>query len=114
MGPNSSTYEEFNESDELRCISSFSDDDDDNGGKKKKKIKWLEFNNTVDMEDPKFELGMPFSFAEAVKNAVKQHSIKHGKQLKLKVERTKVRAKCRDGCKWTLYASLCKVIPLCK
>lgn len=65
-----------------------------------------EFNNTVDMEDPKFELGMLFSSVEAVKNAVKQHSIKHGKQLKLKVERTKVRAKCRGGCKWTLYASV--------
>ena len=70
--------------------------------KKKKNIKWLESNNTVDMEDPKFELSMLSCSAEAIK----QHSIKHGKQLKLKIKTTNVRAKCRDGFKWTLYASV--------
>lgn len=59
-------------------------------------MSWPAFNNEVDMDDSQFKLGMLFRSSEQVANAIKQHTIKHGKQVKFKVcEKTRVRAICR-------------------
>ena len=47
--------------------------------------KFQEFREDTDMADPKFKLGMVFSSGAVFKNAVREYSIKAGKELKFKV-----------------------------
>ncbi|KAI8530241.1 hypothetical protein RHMOL_Rhmol11G0040900 [Rhododendron molle] len=58
------------------------------------------------MGNPVFEVGMEFKTHAQFRDAVKEHSIKGGKEITfLKSYRDKVRAKCRVGCPWLIYAS---------
>ncbi|KAI8530409.1 hypothetical protein RHMOL_Rhmol11G0056100 [Rhododendron molle] len=58
------------------------------------------------MGNPVFEVGMEFKTHAQFRDAVKEHSIKGGKAITFfKSDRDKVRAKCRDGCPWLIYAS---------
>ncbi|KAH7861322.1 hypothetical protein Vadar_024596 [Vaccinium darrowii] len=57
------------------------------------------------MEDPSFQLGMKFSSTNDFKDAIRQHAIKHQRNVKLaKNDKLRVRAKCQKGCPWEVYA----------
>ncbi|KAH7847383.1 hypothetical protein Vadar_025501 [Vaccinium darrowii] len=81
----------------------YSSSDDDNA--KVKEYQFKKFRSEHHMEDPPFELGMKFSSATALKDAVKQHAIKHRRNVKLvKNDKLRVRARCQKGCPWEIYA----------
>ncbi|KAF7153831.1 hypothetical protein RHSIM_Rhsim01G0063200 [Rhododendron simsii] len=91
------------DSDELLSGQSSSDEE---GGSKRDKKKYTVFNEKTEMGNPVFEVGMEFKTHAQFRDAVKEHSIKGGKEITfLKSDRDKVRAKCRDGCPWLIYAS---------
>ncbi|KAM7510789.1 hypothetical protein LguiB_009664 [Lonicera macranthoides] len=88
-----------NNCDELRSLC----DLDDEGGENPT---YPVFNTKNDMSDPVFKLGMIFKDRKEVKEAIKVYSIKHGKEIKFKKnESSRIRAVCRDGCPWLLFAS---------
>lgn len=52
---------------------------------------------------------MLFSTHEHMSAAIRHHSIKHGKQIKItNNEKTIMKAICREGCKWTINGSSMK------
>ncbi|KAH7832980.1 hypothetical protein Vadar_001984 [Vaccinium darrowii] len=64
------------------------------------------FNEQFDMGNPVFIRGMEFKTHSLFRDAVKEYAIKHGKQIGfLKSDREKVRAVCKKGCPWEIYAS---------
>ncbi|KAL3744004.1 hypothetical protein ACJRO7_013281 [Eucalyptus globulus] len=65
-----------------------------------------EFNAEVDMENPTFKLGMCFSNAKEFREAVRNHAIKNGRNVRfVKNTPNKLRAMCSEGCGWLIYAS---------
>lgn len=64
------------------------------------------FKPEADMEDPRFTRGQYFNSAKEFKDAVKQHAIKHQRNVKLvKNDKRRVRAKCESPCEWLVYAA---------
>lgn len=65
------------------------------------------FNKRADILDPRFELGMCFPDNVTFREAVRQHSIKQGRQVVFTVNhKNKVQAKCKhESCSWMIYAS---------
>lgn len=64
------------------------------------------FKPETDMEDPRFMKGQYFNSAKEFKEAVKQHAIKHQRNVKLvKNDKRRVRAKCESPCEWLVYAA---------
>lgn len=52
---------------------------------------------------------MLFSTHEHMSAAIRHHSIKHGKQIKINNnEKTIMKAICKEGCKWTINGSSMK------
>ena len=91
------------ESDELRSLSGSSSDNDETKHQRKKHP---QFNAKSDMVDPHFKLGMLFKNSIEFRAAVRQHAIKWGKKIRFsKNERYRIRAICRAGCDWMIYAS---------
>lgn len=71
------------------------------------KKKWPEFNKNIDMKKPVFSLGILFPSVDVLVEAIRNYAVKVGKQVNIKKkERRKVRAICKEPCKWTLYASM--------
>ena len=67
----------------------------------------VEFNDSADMRDPQFVIGMVFPTCESFKKAIKEYSIvKHRKVWLQKNYKERVRAKCSDGYPWTVFASV--------
>ena len=68
-----------------------------------------EFNEDMDMMDPKFELGMLFSSAEVLKMAIKSHAIAQRRPIvKERNMGYKVQYKCTPPCTWKIYANKCQ------
>ena len=67
-----------------------------------------EFRPDTDMAEPEFKVGLVFPNGKSFRTAVKQHSLRVGKQLWFKKNNSdKVRVQCRaSGCPFVLYASL--------
>ncbi|KAL0345388.1 UNVERIFIED_CONTAM: hypothetical protein Sradi_4370100 [Sesamum radiatum] len=65
------------------------------------------FNKRMDVEDPKFELGMCFSDTATLRQAIRQHAIVNGRDVTFTInDRHKVQAKCKhETCSWLIYAS---------
>lgn len=60
--------------------------------------------NETDMEDPRFKLGMFFSTTKDFKTTIKEHAIKHQRNVKLvKNDQRRVRARCEVPCEWEVY-----------
>ncbi|KAM7509364.1 hypothetical protein LguiA_019817 [Lonicera macranthoides] len=88
-------------SNDLQSISNSSDEE-----RHKPKPKYNEFNTNSEMESPVFYLGM-FSSATVLAEAIRNYAVMKGKQKWFKkLESTKVRACCKKGCPWTLFASM--------
>lgn len=84
--------------------------DEENSHRRKHHFK--NFRPETDMEDPQFKVGMFFSTPQEFKAAVKQHAIKHQRQVKMvKNDKRRIRAKCfgsidpENPCKWVVYAA---------
>ena len=82
-------------SDELRSINNSSDEDG------RSRCKYPIFNEETDMNNPIFALGMEFKTHSLFREAVKEYSIKWGKQItfdKHKYYKQKIKAVCKEGC----------------
>ncbi|KAF7150218.1 hypothetical protein RHSIM_Rhsim02G0197700 [Rhododendron simsii] len=88
-------------SDDLHSACSNSDDD-------RKKDKFHEYRRETDLGKVQFTVGMKFPSAKEFREAVREYSIKEGKDIKfVKNETTRVKAKCdTEGCGWSVMASL--------
>ncbi|KAG5531535.1 hypothetical protein RHGRI_026218 [Rhododendron griersonianum] len=88
-------------SDDLHSACSNSDDD-------RKKDKFHEYRRETDLGKVKFSVGMKFPSAKEFREAVREYSIKEGKDIKfVKNETTRVKAKCAtEECGWSVMASL--------
>ncbi|KAK2981288.1 hypothetical protein RJ640_006989 [Escallonia rubra] len=94
---------EYNDSDELRSLTSGSEDDVDKGTRS-----FVQFNPEVDMKKPNFRVGQLFGNASVLKQAIREHAIPTIRNIKLYTnEEERVRAKCYRSpqCDWVLYAS---------
>lgn len=57
------------------------------------------------MTNVEFKVGMLFGSATEFRAAVREYAIKNGKNVKfVRNEKTRVRAVCRDGCRWMIFA----------
>ncbi|KAH7834888.1 hypothetical protein Vadar_020699 [Vaccinium darrowii] len=94
-------------SDELPSYSTSSNSDEKpRRTRRKPDEKHPVFNEQSDMGNPVFIRGMEFKTHSLFRDAVKEYAIKHGKQIRfLKSDREKVRAVCKKGCPWEIYAS---------
>ncbi|KAK6145893.1 hypothetical protein DH2020_019762 [Rehmannia glutinosa] len=65
------------------------------------------FNRSVDLVDPEFELGMCFKDTAEIREAIRQHVIKQGRDVIFTInDKFKVQAKCKHKtCPWVIYAS---------
>ena len=96
-----STYD----TDEIRSKASSSDEETNTRGRPR----WKIFRPHTDMEDPQFKLGMLFASSAELKAAIRQHSIKHQRKIKLlKNDKRRVKAVCLGKCSWLIYASRVK------
>ncbi|XP_058217282.1 uncharacterized protein LOC131328349 [Rhododendron vialii] len=88
----------------------YTSSDEENSLRRKHHFK--NFRPETDMEDPQFKMGMLFSTPQEFKAAVKQHAIKHQRQVKMvKNDKRRIKAKCFGGtdpekpCPWEVYAA---------
>ncbi|KAH7862346.1 hypothetical protein Vadar_003544 [Vaccinium darrowii] len=87
--------------DDLRSIDS--DSDEEGRGNR---VKHTVFNEKTDMDNPIFKVGMEFKTHGQFREAVKEHAIKWGKEIKfLKSDKRQVRATWKSPCPWTIYCS---------
>ena len=76
---------------------------DDEAGNKRHK--YPEFNQRTDLENPTFKVGMVFPSTKVFKEAVKEHAIKSGKEIKfVKNDSLRVRVVCGKTCNWVILA----------
>ncbi|XP_074349874.1 uncharacterized protein LOC141689471 [Apium graveolens] len=67
-------------------------------------IKYPEFNENTDMEDPQFELGMLFSSGKVFKEAVRKLAITQQRGIRLNKNLVdKIKWICVEGCQWKCY-----------
>ncbi|KAL4309024.1 hypothetical protein GQ457_01G010200 [Hibiscus cannabinus] len=67
---------------------------------------WTEFNTERDMENPKFKVSLVFPNKETLKEALRQYGRKNRYYVKFDInDRRRLRAVCKDGCPWKLWAS---------
>lgn len=60
----------------------------------------------VDLQDPKFEVGLIFESVEVLRKAIKAYSCVQRKDIRLPVnDRRRLRGKCKEDCSWYLWAS---------
>ncbi|KAK1651548.1 hypothetical protein QYE76_069353 [Lolium multiflorum] len=65
--------------------------------------KFAAFNPVVDMESPVFKIGMKFASIEEARQAVNAYNIRERvKTRKTKNDRTRLHARCEEGCPWRL------------
>ncbi|KAI8548880.1 hypothetical protein RHMOL_Rhmol07G0308400 [Rhododendron molle] len=88
-------------SDDLHSACSNSDDD-------RKKDKFQEYRRETDLGKVQFTVGMKFPSAKEFREAVREYSIKEGKDIKfVKNETTRVKAKCAtEECGWSVMPSV--------
>nr|XP_019710942.1 uncharacterized protein LOC109506727 [Elaeis guineensis] len=87
-------------SDELRNVDGSSKDDS------MMRKRFSEFRAETNMQNPQFEVGMLFTSMAEFRQAVREYSIKNRYILRMvKNEKDKVRAICKEGCPWLIYAS---------
>ncbi|KAI5335722.1 hypothetical protein L3X38_025856 [Prunus dulcis] len=69
--------------------------------------KWIEFNSTTDMADPKFEIGMLFTDCKVFRAAVKEYSILQNRDVVfIRNEALKLKVVCGDpDCGCMIYTS---------
>ena len=61
----------------------------------------------MNMRHPKFVISMIFPTRDCFKRALKEYSIvKHRAVRLVKNDKSRGKAKCLDGCPWTVYASV--------
>ncbi|KAK3001844.1 hypothetical protein RJ639_020588 [Escallonia herrerae] len=100
---------DYDNSDELRSLSSEDDETQQRTRNKMKKPKYPEFVKVNEKDDPVFKLGMKFGSVEDLKKAIRQHAILNGKDILFKrSERYRVRAYCKPPCEWMIYGALIK------
>ena len=59
-----------------------------------------------DMHDPKFHVGQLFQSVDMLRRAIREYSCKQRHNITFpKNDKTRVLAKCEEGCPWSLYAS---------
>ena len=59
-----------------------------------------------DLNEPKFHVGQVFSSIALLRHAIREYSCKERLQITFpKNDKTRIGAKCNDGCPWYLYAS---------
>lgn len=69
--------------------------------------KYKEFKPVSGKQNPIFELGMIFKSRAQFVGVVRHHAILNGKDIRFKMnDGCRVRAICRQGCPWTIFASL--------
>ena len=89
------------------CSESSEDENEPFGARIRSGRRRVEFNESVDMRDPNFVIGMIFPTHESLKRAIKEYSIVKYRNVRLvKNDKGQVRAKCQDGCLWTIFATL--------
>ncbi len=82
--------------DDLQSIYSDSDEGD----------RYPSFNERSDISDPKFLLGQKFTSFDVLRKAIRTYGIKSRCGVRVvKSEKRRLRAKCAEGCPWTLYAT---------
>uniref|UniRef100_A0A6V7QX45 SWIM-type domain-containing protein n=1 Tax=Ananas comosus var. bracteatus TaxID=296719 RepID=A0A6V7QX45_ANACO len=87
-------------SDELHSVDDSSEDD------LVMRRRYPEFRAETDMQNPQFGIGMLFASMKEFRQAIREYSIKNRYNIKLvKNEKDKVRAVCKEGCPWLIYAS---------
>lgn len=80
-----------------------SDSSDSNGTCK---VKYPSFKRGGENESLKFELGVLFNSLNDFKDAINDYAVKGGWNIRfVKNDKTRVRAKCVEGCKWVAYCS---------
>ncbi|CAB4293746.1 unnamed protein product [Prunus armeniaca] len=69
--------------------------------------RWPEFNSTIEMADPEFEVGMKFSDCKVFRSVVREHFIKRNMDvIFVRSEAFKLKAVCAyPNCPWEIYAS---------
>ena len=105
--------DEDGESDSFNVPSKGSSDTSDNEdvtsnrrNKKKKQHKYPTFNPNTSREHIEFDPGMIFTSREQLKEAIKNYAVARQRRVFIKKNDFKrMQAKCREGCKWQLYAS---------
>ncbi|KAH7833702.1 hypothetical protein Vadar_008858 [Vaccinium darrowii] len=87
--------------DDLRSIDS--DSTEEGSGNR---VKHIVFNEKTDMENLISKVGMKFKTHVLFREAMKEHAIKCGKEIKFfKSDKRQVRATCKSPCLWTIYCS---------
>jgi hypothetical protein len=62
--------------------------------------------STEDLTNPTFKLGQTFASINILRKALKEYSCKERVNLSmLKNDKTRIHAKCEDGCPWSMWAS---------
>ena len=115
--PVSVTDSDYNDEDDIDLKNSDSSSEEEAKTDKRRSVwkkvlpKFQEFRQDTDMTQPELKLGLTFPSGKVFKDAIREHSIRSGKEIKFKVnDSNRVRAVCKDkNCKWLCYASfLCK------
>lgn len=64
------------------------------------------FNPDTDMVNPRFKLGMVFPSADDFKKAIREYAILSNRSIRFtRNESRRVRAVCKSGCSWVVFAS---------
>ncbi|XP_024028870.1 uncharacterized protein LOC112093826 [Morus notabilis] len=64
------------------------------------------YADTILNNNLEFPVDLVFPTSESLKLAIKEYAVKDHKAMKVvKNEKKRIRAKCKDGCPWTLYAA---------
>ncbi|KAI5342953.1 hypothetical protein L3X38_010829 [Prunus dulcis] len=69
--------------------------------------RYKEFNIDTDMDNPQFDVAMKFPSKKVLKQAIQIYGVLGSYECKVvKNDKFRLSAKCKEGCKWRLYASL--------
>ncbi|XP_020417204.1 uncharacterized protein LOC18781319 [Prunus persica] len=69
--------------------------------------RYKELNIDTDMDNPQFDVGMKFPSKKVLKQAIQIYGALRSYECKVvKNDKFRLSAKCKEGCKWRLYASL--------
>ncbi|KAK9153010.1 hypothetical protein Sjap_000490 [Stephania japonica] len=95
---------EYFESDDMGSYCSEVDSDDESEFVRRKNPR-VRFDTKTEL--PVFCIGMIFSSMDEARRAVKKYAIKRGLGIKLvKNDKTRLRAKCKEGCPWKILISM--------
>nr|CAD1827263.1 unnamed protein product [Ananas comosus var. bracteatus] len=95
----SNSETDYELSDELHSVDDSSEDD------LVMQRRYPEFRAKTDMQNPQFGIGMLFASMKEFRQAIREYSIKNRYNIKMVKNENKVRAVCKEGCPWLIYAS---------